>query len=54
MAGVRLFTSGAGMAAHSAASVTGYLGRITGSVNRGIVAASFDRDYIHKKEIRDI
>ena len=43
MAGISLVGSTAGMAAHSAASVSGYLGRITGSVNRGIVAASFDR-----------
>lgn len=54
MAGISLVGGTAGMAAHSAASVSGYLGRITGSVNRGIVAASFDRDYIRDKEMRDI
>ena len=42
------------MAAHSAASASGFIGRITATVNRGLVAASLDRDYIHKKEITDI
>jgi vacuolar protein sorting-associated protein 13A/C len=53
-AGISLVGGTAGMAAHSAASVSGYLGRITGSVNRGIVAASLDREYIREKEMRDI
>jgi len=42
------------MAAYTGASAAGFLGRITGSINRGIVAASFDTEYIHNKEIRDI
>lgn len=54
MAGISLVSGSAGMAAHTAASASGYLGRITGSLNRVIVAGSFDREYIHKKEVRDI
>jgi vacuolar protein sorting-associated protein 13A/C len=54
IAGMSLVNGTAGMAAHTAASASGYLGRITGSINRAIVAGSFDREYIHKKEVRDI
>jgi len=43
-----------GMAAYSGASAVGFLGRITSSVNRGIVQASFDKKYIAEKEMRDI
>ena len=53
-AGISIVGGTAGMAAHSAASGAGFLGRITGSVNRGIVQASFDKDYIREKEMRDI
>ena len=38
----------------TAATGLGGLGKITNSLNKGIIAASLDKDYIHQKEINDI
>ena len=53
-AGMNIMGSAGGMAAVTAASAEGFLGRITSSANRGIVAISFDDKYIHDKEIKDM
>ena len=42
------------MVATVGASSLGGLGKIANSVNNGILAVSFDKDYIHRKEINDI
>jgi len=49
-----MVSGAAGMAAHTAASASGFFGRVTGSINRAIISGSFDREYIHEKEVKDI
>jgi len=34
--------------------VAGSIGKVTNVLNKGIVAVSLDRNYIHDKEINDI
>lgn len=52
--GMNAASNAAGMAAVTGASVAGFLGRITSSANRVILAISMDEEYIHAKEIKDI
>lgn len=42
------------MVAVTGATVVGSIGKVTNTLNKGIVAVSMDRDYIHDKEINDI
>jgi len=52
--GLGIIKGTAGMVATVGASGLGGLGKIANSVNNGILAVSFDKDYIHKMEINDI
>jgi vacuolar protein sorting-associated protein 13A/C len=52
--GLGLVKGAGGMLAVTGATTMGAIGKITGSVNKGIVAVSMDTDYIHDKEINDI
>lgn len=36
------------------ATVVGSIGKVTNVINKGIIAVSMDRDYIHDKEVYDI
>lgn len=52
--GLGVVKGAGGMMAVTGATAMGAISKITGTVNKGIVAASMDTDYIHDKEINDI
>lgn len=52
--GLGLVKGAGNMMAVTGATTMGALGKITGSLNKGIVAISMDNDYIHDKEVNDI
>jgi vacuolar protein sorting-associated protein 13A/C len=52
--GLGIIKGTAGMVGIVGASGLGSLGKVTNSLNKGILAVSFDKAYIHKKEINDI
>ena len=52
--GIGMIKGAAGLAGGVGASFAGSIGKVTGALNKGIVAASFDRDYAHNKEIDEI
>ena len=49
-----LLKNTAGLVGVTGASVAGSIGKATNALNKGIVAISLDKDYIHDKEINDI
>jgi vacuolar protein sorting-associated protein 13A/C len=52
--GLGIIKGTAGMVGIVGASGLGSIGKVTNSLNKGILAVSLDKDYIHKKEINDI
>jgi vacuolar protein sorting-associated protein 13A/C len=52
--GLGILKGTAGMVGIIGASTIGTFGKVTNSLNKGIVAVSLDTDYIHAKEINDI
>ena len=52
--GIGVIKGVGGLVGGVGASLTGTVGKFTSALNKGIVAASFDRDYVHEKEINDI
>lgn len=52
--GLGVIKGAGGMVAVTGATAAGVFGKVTGVLNKGIVAVSLDRDYIHEKEINDI
>lgn len=49
-----LIKNTAGLVGVTGASVAGSIGKATNALNKGIVAISLDKNYIHDKEINDI
>lgn len=52
--GLGILKGTAGILGITAGASLGSIGKVTNSINKGIIAVSLDKDYIHKKEINDI
>lgn len=52
--GLGVLKGAGGLVATTGATAVGALGKVTGSLNKGIVALSADQEYIHEKERNDI
>ena len=52
--GVSIIKGTGEMVAITGATAVGAFGKVTNTINKGIIAVSMDRDYINEKEINDI
>ena len=52
--GIGLIKGTGALVGHTAAGLAGSVSKITNTLNRGFLHLSFDQEYRHKKEIRDI
>ena len=52
--GIGLIRGTGSLAAHVVGGIAGSVSKVTNTVNKGLLQLSLDKDYIHKKEIKDI
>jgi len=52
--GLGILKGTAGILNYTAASMAGSIGKFAGTMNKGLIMLSADKDYIHAKEISDI